>query len=790
MIKIFIKNNRKIFKREALVIAVFCCLTFFTILGFVNAEEINNVSFSDPSKILINPQTKDLFVLNAGNNQLTIIDDQNYSILSTIYVGEQKPGTMFFGPSGNLYMLFANANKMTVFLQPSFTEVEFIDLGCLPSLYSDADFYISKIFIVCSDRNYISVLDRKNNTQEKFEIGKDLSTTKVNGYNHKVYIMSEKNKALLIFDGIKNKLIKEIPLDIEPPFGLEIGENNKVFITSKTNSSVFIIDGNNDSLITSINTNGNGSFKMAIINSAQKLYISNWFDSSVSVIDTKNYKLIKKIPLSQGDFPGDLTKDVKNNLLFLSISGTDKIAIIDIKKDQIISTFSTGINPRVPVINSEKREAYVPSITSDSITIVSWDSENNFSAKTIPNDKIINTIDSNLMYPLKLAINEKNNEIYVLNNLGGNFLIIDGKTYLTNKKISVGQNPLDMIFSQQLNKIFVSVGDEDKIFIYNVLDGSQKEIKAGDKPSDLFLNNSNNKLYAVNYNDNSLSVIDAVGDNQIINIPLNTKGTQVVTNSAGNKIYIISYIDKEILVINGLKNEISQRIKLEYNPIDFLYDKIQDQIFVRDNAGLDIIIIDCKSDQIKKTLYTENNKISSMYFNEEQNRVYLGTDSGVTILDPVSLELVDNILKDTQELLIGNADDKIIAVNNPNSSLSFVNLKDNKINEISLSQILNYFKNGYSGSIVFKDSVFNETNKKLFIATVFPDSVIVLDTKNNKLDAVISNEGVEINSYVISKTIKVILLGGGIIILVGLLIFVIKKIRNSRVDSEKLVAHS
>lgn len=793
----FINNKKFLYTIIAIFIIIVNVFLFLLPFCVVAAQEndINDGTFAQPIKALISPQTGNIFVLNRLENNIIVLDGEKYKVIANIPVKAKNLVDMIFNQAGDLYVfsegsdravLFSLISQIKNFDENSIQEIlqreQFIEFGCQAGGHGDIDLALNKLYIICYDRENLSVINGNNKEITKINLGRELSTIKVDSITHDVYIIKLNEKTISVMSGITNELTKSIPIEAKFPFYFMIGKNKQTFLINRDEGVTYFIKDYR--VVGNIKSQQDGPSRMALNDVTQKLYVSNWLSASVSVMDVKNYKLVKKISLPKGSFPAYITIDIKNNLIFVSIVGENRIVVIDGDNNEIIANFKTGINPVESTISLAGNELFFPNSGSNSVTIVSWTGKNNFFEKTMPDNKGIVPSDDNFQSPMKLVVNDKNNDVYILNNFGGNFIIMDGKTYLVKKKIIVGQNPNDIIFVPEVDKVFVSIGDEDKIFIYDVINGSQKTITVGDKPTSLLFNKNNNKLYIINYNAADLSVVDINNEFSVSNISIgNGNGRIFVVDDNGEKLFI-SNTNNEIVMIDTFTGQETNRIKLEYVIKGIFYDKNYNDIYVWEDHGCNISIIDVEFKKIKNNICLEGEIVYSATLLKEESKVIISTNKGMkfTDLNSLNIDSANTINERPLKIIVDAEKNKLFGLNNTGTnSISVLSLLNQQQTEsLLIFDTFPYLRESFNSDEIINGAL-NKSINKLFVSLSSQNSIIVVDTKNDRFEAIISNNGIEKVSYPADKNIKnILLLGFGIIALGVVSIFVINKTRNKK----------
>ncbi|HEX5264857.1 MAG TPA: cytochrome D1 domain-containing protein, partial [Phenylobacterium sp.] len=90
---------------------------------------------------------------------------------------------------------------------------------------------------------------------------------------------------------------------------------------------------------------GVSPYELALTKDGKRLFVSNWGDKSVSVVDVASQKVIKTIPV--GFNPNDMVLAVDGRL-FVACSNENTVYVIDSRTLEVLETISTSLYPKAP----------------------------------------------------------------------------------------------------------------------------------------------------------------------------------------------------------------------------------------------------------------------------------------------------------------------------------------------------------------------------------------------------------------------------------------------------------
>ncbi|MBV9961975.1 MAG: YncE family protein [Parafilimonas sp.] len=162
----------------------------------------------------------------------------------------------------------------------------------------------------------------------------------VNDVN-KGFISDGKGKAVIVFNLKTFKTIAIIPLSKEDADGIMYDPFSKnVFVFCGDANAACVIDVNKLKEIATIDLGGAPEF--AVPDGNGLIYDNLEDKSSLAVIDSKSFKVIKTFPLAPCEGPTGLALDLDNKRAFTVCRGNKGMSVVDINTGKIIATLPIG----------------------------------------------------------------------------------------------------------------------------------------------------------------------------------------------------------------------------------------------------------------------------------------------------------------------------------------------------------------------------------------------------------------------------------------------------------------
>ncbi|MEA3458534.1 MAG: beta-propeller fold lactonase family protein [Candidatus Thermoplasmatota archaeon] len=300
------------------VIVIFACLSFPLVpfaaeYIYVTNEEDDTVSVIDaysnnvidtisvgdrPGGITANPSGSRAYVANKSDNTVSVIDTATKTVTTTIAVGIDPEG-IAINPAGSLvYVLNVHGNNASVIDTSSNTVSATILLGNEPWGIT-VNPSGNHAYATNDMDDTVSVIDTVNNTViATIPVGDGPLGIAVNPGGTEAYVANESDNTVSVIDTATYTVTRTIPnvgmtgIAVNPA-GTEVWTGN--------GEDLVLIDSNNYMVIHTIKT-GSGYDCIAFNNSGSRVYVTNEYANTVSVIDTASNSVIKTIPVGRSPF--------------------------------------------------------------------------------------------------------------------------------------------------------------------------------------------------------------------------------------------------------------------------------------------------------------------------------------------------------------------------------------------------------------------------------------------------------------------------------------------------------
>jgi YVTN family beta-propeller protein len=253
-----------------------------------------------PVGLVLSPNGRYGYVINAGSNDLSIFDSSTNSVLTTIPMGVTPVGINISG--NGLYLFVANqdSNNVTVVSTADASVLATVPVGLKPNqvgLTPDN----RQAFVINTGSSNVTVIDTKS-----FSVVRTI--------------------------GVGNN-----------PTGLTFSADGQYgYVTnrgSNTVSQINVAQG----LVTATVSVGTGPIGIALSGDGRFAYVSNSGSNDVTVFDTLDPTSTEFV--SVGQFPFSIVFDPDENFVYVTNLNSNSVSVINTNTDEVIKTVPTGTGP-------------------------------------------------------------------------------------------------------------------------------------------------------------------------------------------------------------------------------------------------------------------------------------------------------------------------------------------------------------------------------------------------------------------------------------------------------------
>lgn len=202
---------------------------------------------------------------------------------------------------------------------------------------------------------------------------------------------------------------------------------------------------------------------------SKKLYTAEPETGFLNVIDTSNWRLVKKLALGVNPLNPSLSPDGRR--LYVPCLYSGAVSVIDTEKDLVVDTIKIDGMPSAVTVDPGGKLIYVSDRLNNNVWVM------DAGTGTVVNKHVVGSAPSNLMLI--------DGFLYVLNTHSSTLSVIDVKKEEDVRSIGIGLLPSKMAFDPESRMLYVVSGDSSISVVNTANNERLKSIPIDSHPSDI-----------------------------------------------------------------------------------------------------------------------------------------------------------------------------------------------------------------------------------------------------------------------------------------------------------------
>ena len=229
------------------------------------------------------------------------------------------------------------------------------------------------------------------------------------------------------------------------------------------------------------------------------------------------------------------------NKIYVVNADSNSISIVDGASNTVIKTIRGGSHPYTIAANQKTQKVYVTYTYDHITTVIDGTSDVASTLNTGSADTI--------------AVDEANNTLFLSTYEDADLRIVDVATGAMHK-IKVGGHIWGFAFDATQRVLYLAHTGTMDVLGFDAKTEKTFVIPVGKLPCAVALDTAMHKLYAVNYEDHTLSVIDTAKRKVVAVLPLGDHPQAVAVDVRGNRIYVANVHGNNVTVVDGSKDTV------------------------------------------------------------------------------------------------------------------------------------------------------------------------------------------------------------------------------------------
>jgi YVTN family beta-propeller protein len=282
-----------------------------------------------------------LYVTNSGSDNISIINTTTDVVVSTIKAGE-NPSCIASNPNGSRIYV-TNGKDSDVYVIDTMTNavISIIRVGSDPfAVASSPDG--KKVYVANRDSDSVSVINASTNkVTNTVRVGSEPQWVAVSPDGKSLYV-SNFRYSVSVIDTATYIVTAMIPTNNTPDGIVASQDGKRIFVVNGNVGTVFLINASTNTIYNKIKVDRLNIWNrgIAIAPNGKKIYLTG---SNLSVIDTENESKVSDIPV---ECPGGIVAFTSDGeKAYVTNYFESKVSVIDAENNVLLHTIEVGMKP-------------------------------------------------------------------------------------------------------------------------------------------------------------------------------------------------------------------------------------------------------------------------------------------------------------------------------------------------------------------------------------------------------------------------------------------------------------
>ena len=312
--------------------------------------------------IVTNPTTHKIYAVNEGAGSVTVIEAAT-GVMHTVAVGREPIAITVNRSTNRIYVANAGSASVSVIDGKNDTVVATVPVARLPYTLA-VDETSKKVYVTHTYSGSVTVIDETTNIPTSLKVG-DADGLAIDPRHGKVFLSTYEDPDIRILDEATGAVIK---VAVGPHiWGIVFDESSSTLYLAHTATNEIVALNEDSHAIKTIRV-GRIPCALAINPVTRRLYVVNYGDDALSVIDLKSQSLTVTLPVDRQ--PEGVAVDSKTSRVYVANLHGDSVTVIDGAKNAIVGTRNAGHHPYALAIDSDSGALYAANYGSPWVTPV------------------------------------------------------------------------------------------------------------------------------------------------------------------------------------------------------------------------------------------------------------------------------------------------------------------------------------------------------------------------------------------------------------------------------------
>lgn len=336
------------------------CLSFLIVSCAAQQIAPVQTALINPRAIAVNPATHRMYVVDQPQNRVIMVDSLS-GVTRSIAVGK-SPDALAIDPELNrVYVVNSASDNVSVIDGATQAVIATLPAGRMPyAIQLDAGLH--RALVMNTYSSFVTEIDEPTNQTSTLPLGaKD--AVEVDTNLHRAYLLGYEDPALTVLDE-RTHATSRAPA-VMHLWGLAVDRQRGILYATEAQSRALLAIHEASGEETTIPV-GAMPCAATVDTRTGLVYVLNYADNSVNVVDGPGGKVLATIPV--GERPEAIAVDPERDRIYAANTHSNSVSVIDGRTRTVVATLPAGRNPYAIAVDTERGDVYVANFGSPSYT--------------------------------------------------------------------------------------------------------------------------------------------------------------------------------------------------------------------------------------------------------------------------------------------------------------------------------------------------------------------------------------------------------------------------------------
>jgi YVTN family beta-propeller protein/YD repeat-containing protein len=460
----------------------------------------------------------------------------------------------------------------------------------------------------------------------------------------RAYVVNQSRNNVSVIDTATHSIVATLPAGTLATFAVITPDGSRLYVLNRTAISLSVFDTVNNQPLTTIPLLAASVSTMAMTPDGRNVLITHPSNNTVSLVDTTTNTVAALIPV--GPQPFRIFASPDNRRVHVHNSQTNTLSVIDVPSRSVVATIDTGPSTGFPafgVFNADGSRYY--SDTQGNRVIVTDTATNTVTSITGFGSTRAGVLspDESRLYVGDLSIAPPQSQ--------SGIVVVDTTTSAIVTKVAIGSGPSSIALTPDGRRLVAINRDDNTTTVFDAVTNSVTTVVPSNGAMPILVRSlpGNRLAYVLNRDSGTMSVIDVVA-NAAVDAPIakTVPNDFLVLTPDGQKLFGAagSLTDRVVAGLDTRDNHVLPNTTIPRSPqrsapaINWIaVDPVTGGSLYADNSRSPLWIVDTATNlvvgSIPKTVLVTFG-IPSMFFNATGSRLLVFGSGGLSFLDTVN----------------------------------------------------------------------------------------------------------------------------------------------------------